>query len=148
MPNISLSPHTTEKTKPHAHYTHKTPRLLPKPYTAQWVINRLQDSPKHTLAILKTWSHNRRYREMNDQTINQIRALEPDQAVKALEELKKPHVYTRSTHGTTLEMSVKVKTLDTRSEFAAKALVDSGCVGSCIHIDFAERNGINLTPLP
>ena len=47
-----------------------------------------------------------------------------------------------------MDISGIVKTVDTLESFPMKALIDSGCTGSCINKEFVEKHRINLTPLP
>ena len=47
-----------------------------------------------------------------------------------------------------MDVSGVVTTIDTLESFQMKALIDSGCTGSCINEEFAKKHRINLTPLP
>lgn len=85
---------------------------------------------------------------MNHQTIHEICTLEDEQAIRALNELRKPNTYIRGTKGTKLEIKVKLTTADTRKELSARALIDSGCVGSCIDLSMIHDHQLNTTPLP
>jgi hypothetical protein len=46
-----------------------------KPGTAEWVIQRLGDSPQKAVEILLAWTHPKRVREMNKKLVEKIRGL-------------------------------------------------------------------------
>src|SRR5215471_16395288 len=115
------------------------------PYTAPWVVARLRDSPQRAIGILRIWAHERR-RDIDDGTIDEINALPEEIAIKAVEELKIPRAFVRGTGGTKLNLKTTVVTLDTRQEHTTKALLDSGCEGSCIDTDYVRQRNIRTTP--
>ena len=47
-----------------------------------------------------------------------------------------------------MDVSGVIKTMDTLESFQMKALIDSGCTGSCINEEFRRKHQISLTPLP
>jgi hypothetical protein len=63
------------------------------PFSAPWVAARLKDSPLRAISILRTWTHPNRHREVNDETVMDINKLPNNQAIEALNDLKKPHVF-------------------------------------------------------
>ena len=117
------------------------------PFTLWWTLARLRDDPDRAVGILKNWSHNKRHREVNEQTVLEINRLEETTAVKALQELKEPYVFVRGTRGSKLAVSATVVTLDTRAECQAHALIDSGCEGSCIDHKYVRDHNINTQKL-
>jgi hypothetical protein len=118
------------------------------PYSNKWTLTHLQNHSIRSISILRKWSHSKRHREITRNTIQEICALDAREALKALNDLKKPHVYVRGTRGSKLEIQTQLIAADTRKEFTARALIDSGCVGSCIDIKFANKHDLNLTKLP
>jgi hypothetical protein len=125
-PVITIETPPQEKTKPKSPKRHT-------PFSNPWVAARLKDSPQWAISILQTWTHPNRHREINDETIKDINSLSDDQATEALNELKRPHIFVRGTKGQRLEVPVIMKTLDTNIKRAGRALIDSGCKGSCIN---------------
>ena len=47
-----------------------------------------------------------------------------------------------------MDLPVTIHTLDTLESFSIKALVDSGCTGSCINSESIKRNNLNTKTLP
>ena len=130
------------------------PRSVPNsqtrysPYSAEWIIARLRDSPSRAIPLLRIWSHNRRFREINSVTVRQLNDLPMDKAVQAVKELKEPRIFVRGSRGSKLTMQSTILTLDTREENTAEVLLDSGCEGSCIDIKYVRDHGLSTTPLP
>src|SRR5277367_6159508 len=96
----------------------------------------------------KRYTLPKRYMEINRQMITDINRLSDGNAVDAIEELKQPRVFKRGTRGSKLSFSANIVTLDTRDEYKADALLDSGCEGSCIDVKYVQRLGLNTTKLP
>ena len=145
IPSPSSEPEN--QAQPDTPSTPKIPFKRHTPFSAPWIVARLRDSPDRALPLLRNWSHSKRCREMNDDTVREINDLSEELAIRAVKELKKPHVYVRGTSGSKLSIKSTVMTLDTQSEHTADMLVDSGSVGSCISTDFVREHGINTTPL-
>src|SRR5262245_30056000 len=93
------------------------------PFTAPWVAERLKDSPDRAIPILRDWSHSKRFHEINGITINLINRLNHDDAIEALDDLRKRHTFIRGTRGQRLSVKTTVVTLDTNVEYGATALV-------------------------
>ena len=155
---IPISPPISNKnisTPTPAVTTEKPPRVKPKtetpkrhtPFSNPWVAARLKDSPQRAISILRMWAHPNRHREVNDETIRDINGLSGDQATEALNDLKKPHVFVQGTKGQKLEVPVIMKTLDTNIERASRALIDSGCEGSCINTKVVEKYQLPVSKL-
>ena len=128
----------------------KTPSSYERhtPFTTPWVAARLKDSPGRAISILRNWSHSKCYRKVTEQTIEEINKLNTENALKALNQLKEPHVFVRGTKGSKLAITANIITLDTKAEHKAHALIDSGCEGSCIDVKYVKRLGLNTTKLP
>src|SRR5687767_9210061 len=107
----------------------------------------LQDSPDRAIPVLRNWAHTKRYREVNDLTIRQINSLPEEQAVTALYELRRARTFVRGTNGSQLELQTAIQTSRAKQQITARALIDSGCQGSCVDIKFARKHDLPLTPL-
>ena len=70
--------------------------------------------------------------ELSDDLISQIRALPDIEAISALRELHKPKRFVKGRSGQQLLLSAQVTMTSINSTIGVRALVDSGCVGSCI----------------
>jgi hypothetical protein len=69
-------------------------------------------------------------------------------AIAVIQELREPQIFKKGTSGSKLNLKVTVITLDTMCKLKATALLDSGCEGSCIDIDFVQENKLPTTHLP
>jgi hypothetical protein len=118
------------------------------PYTAGWTLACLREGSPHAKVILKDWSHTQQHREVNNVTINEITSLGETQALEALTELQKPRVFVKGTRGTKLVVDTRIRSPSTLEEYITKALIDSGCEGSCIDRTFVETNQIPTIKLP
>ena len=114
------------------------------PHTAPWVAQQLHESKIDTaIGILASWTHPKRRLEVSEATIAELNQLPDDLVVDALKELKGPKKYVQGIGGTKLEMRVILETKEDNSRvFETKALLDSGCTGSCINRSFVEENHI------
>jgi hypothetical protein len=137
--SVSSPPPIDAKTREEKRYTlpnHKAPRFTP--FTSPWVAARLKDDPDKAVSILNVWSHPRRQKEINRQTVDDINLLGETEAIEAIEELKNPRRFVRGTKGMKLELDANIMTLDSRSEHKTRALLDSGCEGSCIDVKYVH----------
>jgi hypothetical protein len=74
--------------------------------------------------------------------------MDEPQALEALAELQKLHRFVRGTRGSKLSLKATVEVAATREEYTAKAVVDSGCEGSCINRMYVAQNKIPTFCLP
>ena len=123
------------------------------PRSALWAARRLQeDKPESAIAILRNWTHTKRAQEAMYEMLATLNGMDDDQVVQALDELKSPLYYVRSSgrrQQTILPVVLHTMEMPQR-EFPVRALLDSGCTGSCIDEDFVRSNGIvtRKTALP
>ncbi|EGO01047.1 hypothetical protein SERLA73DRAFT_50646, partial [Serpula lacrymans var. lacrymans S7.3] len=72
--------------------------------------------------------------------------------VQAIIEMASPKKYIRGTQGNQMNVMCKLTTLDTLKSETIKALLDSGCTGSCINLQFVKDQGYKirkiLRPIP
>jgi hypothetical protein len=119
------------------------------PFTAPWVAARLQDTNlPRAVAILRTWAHSKRHREVNEELVQEINKLEKKTIIPILEELQQPRVFIHGTKGSKLSIKTTIQTVDTHTDHQAIALIDSGCEGSCIDIKFVRDHSMNTVKLP
>jgi gag-polyprotein putative aspartyl protease len=116
---------------------------------AQWVAQRLDDQdPSMARGILASWVHRKRQSEVTDRTIFALRTLSDEDVVWALNKMAEPKKYIRGRQGQQLNIEMTLGTIDDRRNFPVKALLDSGCTGSCISQRFCEEQGINVRKFP
>jgi hypothetical protein len=108
-----------------------------------WVAQRLAESPQEQRkGILGLWVHPKRQAEVTDETIEEINALSDQDAMEALKELQLPIQYIRKQGGQQMNFEARLQTLEDGRIFLIKALLDSGCTGSCISRDYVRDNQI------
>ncbi|KAI0349087.1 hypothetical protein OH77DRAFT_1415564, partial [Trametes cingulata] len=120
----------------------------PSPWTAEWVIKRLREDDVRAIVILRNWVHKKRQQEATHETLQQIRELSDDDAIMVLRELARPKQFIRGGRGNQMDIPLTLTTLDDRRSFPIRALLDSGCTGSSIDINFVRRNNIQTRKLP
>ena len=112
--------------------------------TAQWVAQRLEDSPEMAIGILMAWTHPRKIREIDDTLITKLRSLTDDEVVQALDSVANPKQYIRGRKGKNqLDIKLMASTMDNQRSFHLEALIDCGSTGSCVDRQFVKKN--NLT---
>jgi hypothetical protein len=113
------------------------------PGTVMWVTQRLAKAKEEQqIGILSTWVHNQRQAEVTQETIEDINNLSDKDAVDALKELKLLRRYIQKQGQSQMDIPVHLQTLDSSSIFRLRALLDSGCTGSCIDKEFVKKNNI------
>jgi hypothetical protein len=119
------------------------------PGTAMWVAQRLAEAKEEQrIGILSSWVHTQRRAEVTQKTIEEINGLSDEDAVDALKELRLPKRYIRKQGQSQMDIPVHLQTLDSGSIFRLRALLDSGCTGSCIDKGFVKRNDIRTRKVP
>ena len=120
---------------------------LPAPFTAPWIRRRLsKDSQEESLATLRHWMPASRRNEISDILIRKVNTLSDEKAIEAIKDLKKPKQFVKGREGHQLTIPIQLTTTTTHKVFATRALVDSGCVGSCIDRDFVEKYDLKIHP--
>ncbi|KAI9067758.1 hypothetical protein FKP32DRAFT_1531517, partial [Trametes sanguinea] len=114
----------------------------------EWVIQRLREDDTQAIATLRGWVHKKRQQEATHDTLRQIRELSHNDAVLVLKELARPKQFIRGGRGNQMDVPLILTMLDDRRSFSVQALLDSGCTGSSIDIDFVRRNHIPTRKLP
>src|SRR5262245_1000890 len=125
----------------------KKPYIRHTPFTPDWIVDRLQDSPDRAIPLLRDWAHPKRRQEINNLTIGRINDMKTNEAVEAIKELKTPTRYMRGTSTNRLAVSTIVKTPNLKDKFETKTLIDCGCEGSVIDKQFIEEQGIQTKKL-
>lgn len=139
----SSKPASEEPTSPKK----QTPEDYPHPFTAPWIRRRLhRDSLEESMATLRHWMPQVRRSEVSESLIRAVNDLPDDKAVEAIQDLKKPKRFIKGRDGHQLTIPVQLTTTSTRTTIATKALIDSGCVGSCIDRKFVESNKLTIHP--
>jgi len=119
------------------------------PETEMWVAQRLVEAKEEQqIGILSTWVHNQRQAEVTQETIEEINNLSDQDAVEALNELRMPRRYIRKQGQSQMNISVLLQALSDGNAFRLKALLDSGCTGSCIDKEFVKKNDIRTKKVP
>ena len=112
-----------------------------KSWTNEWMVRRIQDQPT-PIAIrdLKTFIRKDREEEITEETIKELNKLEENQMLWYIQNLRIKPRQVRATGKNQMDVSRVVKTIDMLESFQMKALIDSGCVGSCISEEFTKKH--------
>ena len=150
--SFSSSFYSSSQTPPESKSV-KNPRMkkeeLPIPFTAPWIVRRIQQGkPSDLVPTLQAWVHSKRRREISEDLISQLTSLPADELLQAVRDLLEPRQYIRGTKGYQLDLPVVLTTLDGVTQVRAKALIDSGCTGSCIDEEFARKQNLPRYRLP
>ncbi|PFH45041.1 hypothetical protein AMATHDRAFT_105883, partial [Amanita thiersii Skay4041] len=111
-----------------------------------WVTRHIwNEERKEAIRTLQQYAHNRCTSEVTGELIDKLNSMSENDALISIYELKnKPTI-----HGThQMDIKVVVSTTDTFQTFEVKALLDSGCTGSCINQEFVNKHRLNTIPLP
>ena len=88
----------------------------------------------------------KRRRELTDDLLQQVKALPEEDALKAIRELKSTKQFVKGKGGNQLTIPVQLTMTNLNRTIATKALVDSGCVGSCIDCNFVQLHKLPTKP--
>ena len=140
--DVSSKPAYKEKTLP------KTSKKdLPTPHTAPWIIQRLRfDLPEESQATLKHWMPHKRRHEFTEDLLQQVINLPDNQVLAAIRELKSGKQFVKGRGGNQLSIPVQLTMTSINQVIGARALVDSGCIGSCIDRDFVRQHKLPTEP--
>ena len=98
------------------------------------------------IGILSAWVYPKKRNMVNADLIAFLLTLDTKTALDYLEDLKDPKRYIVQKQGvrTNAELNIKAEVIvpTTGQTFKVKALLDSGCTGSCINQAFVDKNGI------
>ena len=126
----------------------RRPETKLKSWTNEWMVRQIQDQhPSIAMQDLKTFIRKDREEEIMEETIKELNELEENQTLWYIQNLRTKPRQVRATGKNQMDVSSIAKTVDTLESFQMKALIDSGCTGSCINKEFAKKHQINLTPL-
>ena len=113
------------------------------------MVRRMQDQDI-TIAIRDLKTHIRKDQEIEieEQTIKDINSLPEQDALWYIQNLKDKPRQVRATGKNQMDVLGVVITMDTLDQYSMKALIDSGCTGSCINEDFIRKHNLNTNRLP
>ncbi len=108
-----------------------------KLFGAEWTLRGIVQAKTEleAKAILKNWIHKARAEEVVDSMIEGMGKATCINVLEWLEELLLPKRYisTLSRKGKDLAINIQVETLENRTQFSTRALVDSSCTSSTIN---------------
>ncbi|PFH46662.1 hypothetical protein AMATHDRAFT_133377, partial [Amanita thiersii Skay4041] len=120
-----------------------------KTWTGPWVLRRIWNEPtEEGIRTLIQYAHNRRKSEIDVPYIHKLNALSEKDALQAIYQLKEKPTVIQTTGTNQIDIPCVISTTNTLETFTVKALLDSGCTGSCVNAEFITRHRINTQPLP
>ncbi|PFH46675.1 hypothetical protein AMATHDRAFT_133161, partial [Amanita thiersii Skay4041] len=111
-----------------------------------WVTRRIwNEDRKEVLRTLQQYAHNQRFHEVTDSLISELNTMSEENALASIYELKQKPTVVRTTGNNQMDVKCIISTMlcslsmDTLETFEVKALLDSGCTGSCINQEFVRK---------
>ena len=86
--------------------------------------------------------------EITENMIKELNKLKEEDALWCIKNLREKPRQVRGTGKNQMDIQGMVTMTDTLETFTMKALIDSGCTGSCINEEFVAKHKMNLTALP
>ena len=113
------------------------------------MVRRIQDQDL-SIAIrdLKMYARKDREIEIEEKTITDINSLPEQDALWYIRNLREKPRHVRATGKNQMDVTGVIITMDTLSRHSIKALIDSGCTGSCINEEFVKKHNLNTIKLP
>ena len=96
---------------------------------------------------LKTYIRRDREIEIEEQTIKDINSLSEQDVLWYIQNLRNKPQQVRATGKNQMDVSGVIITMDMLSHHLIKALIDSGCTGSCINKNFVKEHDLNMIKL-
>ena len=126
----------------------RSPNAKLKSWTNEWMVRWMQDQ-ETAVAIrdLKTYIRRDREIEIEEQTIKDINSLSEQDALWYIQNLRNKPQQVRVTGKNQMDVSGVIITMDMLSHHPIKALIDSGCTGSCINKNFVKEHDLNMIKL-
>ncbi|PFH44762.1 hypothetical protein AMATHDRAFT_167096, partial [Amanita thiersii Skay4041] len=99
---------------------------------------------------LQQYAHNKWTDEVTSLLISELNAMSEQNALTAIYELKQKPTVVRTTGNNQMDVKCIVSMTDTLETFETSltALLDSGCIGSCVNQEFIQKHRLNTIPLP
>ena len=125
----------------------RSPNAKLKSCTNEWMVRQMQDQ-EMTIAIrdLKTYIRKDWEIEIEEQTIRDINSLSEQNTLWYIRNLRDKPRQVRATGKNQMDVSGVIITMDTLNRHPMKALIDSGCMGSCNMILYVSSSptGVSL----
>ena len=119
------------------------------PFSNSWVVRRIkEDSNNQVQPVLLFLMCEERREEVTDEFVEFIHQLSAKDTEVAVETLKKSIRFVKGGRGKQLILPVTVIRLDNNSQTDTRALIDSGCTGSCINQQFIANYKIFTKWMP
>ena len=110
---------------------------LLEPFSNPWMVQRIrEDSDSQVRPVLLSLIPEGRREEVTDELLGEIRRMGKEDAEVAVGMMREPIRFVKGGRGRQLTVPVTVTRLDNSSRIGTRALVDSGCTGSCINQRF------------
>ena len=119
-----------------------------KAWQTPWMVRRIWERPlDQALESLCIWTHESRQAEVTKELVTNLNQGTEDRAVWHLNNLKRQPKYVMGTGKRQLNLLVVVSDIIMGNRISITALLDSGCMGSCVNWEFVKRNNLNTRKL-
>ena len=139
-----------EESTPSGHFQEQPhqEQKRPEPFSSLWILSQLWDlAAEAGIGTLKQWVHDQKQQEMNKDLVQLLLNIPTNEALDWLEDLHEPKQFVfRTTKKTDQELNLQIELQDPQKGimYQTQALLDSGCMGSCISQWFTEEKKLSM----
>ena len=120
-----------------------------KAWTPEWVFRRIKEQATgQMLTDLTTYTKKGKRKELTEDVIQELRRMAKEDAIWYINLLHSEPKRVIATGKHQMDLKGSIQRTDTGKQISIKALLDSGCTGSCIDETFVDKHGIETRELP
>ena len=120
-----------------------------KAWTPEWVFRRIKaQTTSQALADLTTYTKKGKRKELTEDVVQELRRMTKGDAIWYINLLHSEPKRVIATGKHQMDLKGSIQRTDTGEQISIKALLDSGCTGSCIDKTFVDKHGIETRELP
>ena len=120
-----------------------------KAWTPEWVFRRIKEqTTNQVLADLMTYTKKGKRKGLTENTIQELRRMTKEDAVWYINLLPSEPKRVITMGKRQMDLKGSIQKTDTGEQISIKALLNSGCTGSCINETFVDKHGIETRELP
>ena len=107
-----------------------------------------EQTTSQALADLTTYTKKGKRKELTEDVIRELKGMTQEDAVWYINLLHSEPKRVIATGKHQMDLKGSIQRTDTGEQISIKALLDSGCTGSCIDETFVDKHGIETRELP
>ena len=114
-----------------------------KAWTPEWVFRRIKEqTTSQALADLTTYTKKGNQKELTGEVVQELRRMAKEDTIWYINLLHSEPKRVIATGKHQMDLKGSIQRTDTGEQISIKALLNSGCTGSCIDEAFVDKNGI------